>query len=985
MTLAQDYLDLTKQYSSKYGNKTLLLMQVGAFFEVYALRNKTGNITGSQIEDFARICDLTITDKHICVGTADVIMSGFRDYVLDKYLEKLQSAEYTVVVYVQDEPTSGTTRSLSAIYSPGTFFSQTSETITNNIMCIWIHKIRGKIIFGLSNIDIYTGKSSVFEYDTEFSHYSISCDELERFVHIYQPKEVIIIHNVEKKVIQTIIRHANFETRCIHCLNSGENGITNKDTLPRIKNCEKQVYQLEIYNKYFGVVLPDEYKHWTIAMQSYCYLLEFIYEHNPHLVSKICEPVFENSLNRMILGNHSLRQLNILSNNKKQTSSVANFLNRCVTVMGKRRLFNVIVSPRLDIDFLNKEYDICDYLLNNYDMVEMVREKLKGLKDYEKLTRKLVLKKITPRDLADLYNSLCVTKDLWGILSSDTKLKSYFDERGVRDLFPDGTVVLNKLNDDLDFNVCKEMGCGSIDYSIHFMNRGVDVEYDSLVDKYQGSLHALEQVREKLNNRVQQIESSKKTNQFVKIHKTDKMGYSLIATKRRVELLKSTIKSGDIIVVGVNSSGASSGENISIHLNELTYQKSTGSNYVISHETIYKLCKSILVLKDDLEQHLQSLYAEFLIQLLDYIEWLERFVDYISLIDVICCKAFIAKEFRYCRPEIVSQENNDPDQSYVNVEGLRHILIERLLTDELYVSNNVHLDCLQQGILLYGTNAVGKSSFIKSLGIAVIMAQAGFYVPCSKMTYYPFDYIFTRILGNDDLFRGLSTFAVEMLEFKAILKYANKKTLILGDELCSGTETTSAISIFVAGINSLYTSKSKFIFATHFHEIVEFDEIVTKERLSLKHMTVQYNPEEDRLVYERKLKIGPGTNMYGLEVCKALHLPDAFLEQAHKLRNKYYTKDLVLDYQTSHFNAKKIMGLCERCKKKKSTEVHHLQHQKDADKDGFIGEFHKNHMGNLISLCHDCHERLHKEIASCSKGHIRQKSGMDSTSILREV
>jgi hypothetical protein len=107
--------------------------------------------------------------------------------------------------------------------------------------------------------------------------------------------------------------------------------------------------------------------------------------------------------------------------------------------------------------------------------------------------------------------------------------------------------------------------------------------------------------------------------------------------------------------------------------------------------------------------------------------------------------------------------------------------------------------------------------------------------------------------------------------------------------------------------------------------------------------------------------------------------------KSHKLRNKYYTKDLVLDYQTSHFNAKKIMGLCERCKKKKSTEVHHLQHQKDADKDGFIGEFHKNHMGNLISLCHDCHERLHKEIANCSKGHIRQKSGLDSTSILREV
>ena len=968
MTLVQEYLDLTKQYISKYGEKTLLLMQVGAFFEVYALRNKLGKISGSQMEDFSRVCDLTMTDKQICVGKDNVMMSGFRDYVLDKYLEKLQTAEYTVVVYVQDEATSGTTRSLSAIYSPGTYFSQSSETITNNIMCIWIHKIRGRIIFGLSNIDIYTGRSTVFEYDTEYSHYSISCDELERFVHIYQPKEVIIIYNVDTGVLKTIIQHANFSTRCIHLLNSGEN-------LPRIKHCEKQVYQVEIYNKYFGQVMPEEYKTWTIAMQSYCYLLEFIYEHNPHLVSKISEPVFENSLNRMILGNHSLRQLNILSDNKKRNTSVANFLNRCVTVMGQRRLFNVIVSPRLDIEYLNQEYELCDYLLNHYDMVEIVREKLKGLKDYEKLTRKLVLKRITPRDLAELYESLSATKELWGILSNDVYLKQYLDYREVHELFPDGDVVLDKLKEVLDFDKCREMPCNGIDYSVNFMNSGVDIEYDALVDKYHGSLRALEVIRSELNSKVQQIESSKKTNQFVKIHKTDKMGYSVVATKRRVELLKSMIQSGETIIVDGET-------NITIQLRELQYHKSTGSNYVISHDKINQLCKSILVLKDNLEQHLCSLYGEFLSQLLDYIEYLERFVEFISLTDVIYCKAFIAKEFRYCRPEIVAKEDDTVGQSYVNVEGLRHILIERLLTDELYVTNDVDLDSSQQGILLYGTNAVGKSSFIKSLGIAVIMAQAGFYVPCSTMTYYPFDYIFTRILGNDDLFRGLSTFAVEMLEFKAILKYADKKTLVLGDELCSGTETTSAISIFLAGINSLYTSRSKFIFATHFHEIVEFDEIMTKERLSLKHMTVQYNPEEDKLVYERKLMPGPGTNMYGLEVCKALHLPEDFLKEAHQLRNKYYTKDLVLDYQSSHFNAKKLMGLCERCKKKKSTEVHHLQHQKDADEEGFIGKFHKNHMGNLIALCHECHEQLHKDT---SKGHVRQKTGLHSTGILREV
>ncbi len=495
MTLVEHYLDLTKQYIYTYGNKTLVLMQVGAFFEIYALQDKSGKLSGSQMEDVANICDLAITDKQICVGKANVMMSGFRDYVLDKYLEKLQKAEYTVVVYVQDEPISGTTRSLSGIYSPGTYFSQTSDTITNNIMSIWIHKIRDKIIFGLSNVDIYTGRSSVFEYDTEFSQYSISCDELERFVHIYRPKEVIIIHNIEcRKVLQTIIQHANFDTTCIHFLNS-------LDNLSRIKNCEKQVYQDKIYNKYFRCNLPNEYNHWTIAIQSYCYLLEFIYEHNPHLVSKISEPVFENSLNRMILGNHSLRQLNILSDNKKQTSSVANYLNRCVTVMGKRRLFNVIVSPRLDIDYLNKEYDICDYLLNNYKLVDFTRDKLKGLRDYEKLARKLVLNKITPRDLAELYDSLCITKDLYEFFSKDIKLNQYLNERQVSELFPDGQIVLDSIKDVLDLDVCREMGSGNIDYSIHFMNRGVDSEYDNLVDKYDGSFFALEVIREKLNKK----------------------------------------------------------------------------------------------------------------------------------------------------------------------------------------------------------------------------------------------------------------------------------------------------------------------------------------------------------------------------------------------------------------------------------------------------------------------------------------------------
>ena len=127
MALVKDYFEKTKAYQKQYGEKTIVLMQVGAFFEVYGLQNKTTeDISGSQIVDFSRICDMAIADKKICVGKDGVLMAGFGTYMLEKYLKKLQDAGYTTVVYTQDEQQKNTTRSLAGIYSPGTYFSNDS-------------------------------------------------------------------------------------------------------------------------------------------------------------------------------------------------------------------------------------------------------------------------------------------------------------------------------------------------------------------------------------------------------------------------------------------------------------------------------------------------------------------------------------------------------------------------------------------------------------------------------------------------------------------------------------------------------------------------------------------------------------------------------------------------------------------------------------------------------------------------------------------
>jgi len=189
----------------------------------------------------------------------------------------------------------------------------------------------------------------------------------------------------------------------------------------------------------------------------------------------------------------------------------------------------------------------------------------------------------------------------------------------------------------------------------------------------------------------------------------------------------------------------------------------------------------------------------------------------------------------------------------------------------------------------------------------------------------------------------------------------------LGDELCSGTESESALAIFVAGLMDLYAKGVSFLFATHFHEIIRFREMSEMPTLKLKHMAVRYDRENDCLIYDRVLRDGPGNRLYGLEVAKSLHLPDAFIEQAYKIRNEYFPEtrgELDMGVST-RYNSKKIRGICEMCKSEIGTETHHIQEQHLADDRGYInGVFHKNHAANLMSLCESCHLKTHANNAA---------------------
>ena len=966
MSLIKEYFELTEKYQNEYGEKTIVFMQVGKFFECYGYRDRDrerssgDSLSGSRIEECTRVCELKIANKNICVGEKDVVMAGFTLPFLEKYLKYLQEAGFTTVVYTQDEQCPDTTRSLAGIYSPGTYFaSDDASVLSNHISCVWIHSLDNKfslptlpkgqyIYVGISDVDIVTGKTTVFQYMEPWVPNSPTpYDELERFLSIHNPNEVICISNMPEAALDSILSYVNVRSAMIHKIVLS--ALTPKPTpmTERALRCEKQTYQKQVLDRFFGENVLDECIEHVFACQSFCFLLDFIYQHNPYLVRRLIPPMIENHSHRLILANHSLQQLNMIGTDKSRPGSkscIEALLNRCVTPMGRRQFTYALLNPTTDVVFLNREYDATSLLLGvNRDGI---RGMLASLRDLSKWNRQMFLNRMPPRHFFSLFQNVETIQWIWEDVYKVSGLFAYLLERN-RDfarVVDCCAVWKTAIQTHLDLDKIKEMDMGSSGFEVNFMKPGLDPELDEKVTLYETSVAQLEEIRQYFNTILSKCDG-KGTGDYVKLHETEKNCVRLVATKRRCALLKKNL---------------SPEENV-------TFEMQGASNQSIQTPHIHELCKNIYLIKSDIKNMVERAYHQFVKGLEAWqTEWL-ILVDFVTVVDMIYTKAHVASLWHYCRPTLVGGDK--AEGAFVKATGLRHALIEQIQEDELYVANQVEVGTERtRGVLLYGTNAVGKTSYIKSIGVAIIMAQVGLFVPATSFVYKPYKRLFTRILGNDNVFKGLSTFAVEMSELRVILNQAGSESLVLGDEVCSGTESVSAMSIFVAAVQRLHEARASFLFATHMHEIAQYSEITELTHLRIQHMAVMYDREKDRLIYNRELQEGAGDSMYGLEVCKSLHLPRDFLEQANHLRMKYFPEARnILSLKPSHFNAKKIVGFCEACGNSMASEVHHLQHQREALPDGFIeaeggsAPFHKNHAANLIALCERCHQLMHRE------------------------
>lgn len=338
--------------------------------------------------------------------------------------------------------------------------------------------------------------------------------------------------------------------------------------------------------------------------------------------------------------------------------------------------------------------------------------------------------------------------------------------------------------------------------------------------------------------------------------------------------------------------------------------------YLISHKIppFFKFEEDISVWCNALRGHYQNR------------QWIKRYIPsirsllhFIAEVDVAVASARVSYTYGLCRPRIIKTGR---DENFLQIMGLRHLPVESqgisYVANDIVMGNRDYLDLPYpstvmldsrvhdgadiNGVLLYGINSSGKSSLMKSIGIAVVLAQAGFFVPARSMTFSLLEGVYTRILSRDNAAKSLSTFGVEMLELNTIFHRITPKMLVLGDEISHGTETLSAVAIVASTVMELASKGVLFLLTTHLHQLSMVHELTRLRQVVSLHLSVRYDDAQDTLVYDRILRAGRGSSVYGLEFAESLHMQPSFLENAKRLREslaKEYTV-LELGHQKEH-------------------------------------------------------------------------------------
>ncbi len=931
--LTEIYFELQEYFEAKYGENTVVLMEIGSFFEVYEVNNEELKIgKAKEIAEFLNI-QLTRKNKSIIENSiSNPIMAGVPNFALERYLNRLvQSKKYTIVLIRQKGEPPNVKRYLSNIISPGTNFDYQVEASENYLVSLLIGENRGIYYAGYSAVDVTTGKCIVNEVYSTRDDKTYALDEIFNLLQTYNTSEVVLTFDCE------------LDKEFVYNYLEIKEHYTHNENQQRLKIS----YQNELFAKIFNInsiLSPIEYldleKH-PYASESLAFLLDFIIDHDPAIIEKLNRPIFLGNSHFVYLGNNALEQLNIISRDPNEMT-LLKLIDFTSTPIGKRVLKERLLNPIIDKTELERRYYLIESLKPNHKKLEAA---LKQVYDIERILRRIKLKKVHPFEINYLHSSL------YSIEKIHKELEQFqldIENFNIDEVYKFRVEIERIFN----LNSSAKFTKDQIDSNI--FNSGVNLFIDKTESEIAKITQQLEFIKEHINSFFDGAE-------VATIGQLESEGFFINLTKNRFSQIEDELLKSFVTIDGKH------------HFLKDFYFKRLKNSVKISSPLIEQLSREHSALHTRLVALVKNTYIEVLSDLEKlYSALLEKLITFIGELDFAISGAKCAVAYNYVKPEIV-------DENTLEFIALRHPIIESREENGIYIPNDLLLgevpkdlehnhitleasdSKVVKGVLLYGINSSGKSSFMKSVGIAVIMAQAGLFVPAAAMRFKLIDKLFTRIVSKDNLYKGLSTFAIEMLELKNIFNRATANSLILGDEISHGTETLSALSIVSAAIKRLSSIGSYFIFATHLHQLTKLQVIKELDNLIFLHLGVSYDEVNDKLIYNRKFEIGSGSTLYGLEFAKALHLDKEFLDTAYAIRKEltgdFSEVELLKKKKRSRYNKKLYLTKCAICNEVVD-DVHHIT-PKAKEKGGFIEHFKSNHKYNLIPLCKKHHDMVH--------------------------
>lgn len=987
-----EYVSYLNKYVQKYGQKTVIMMQVGMFHEFYGVDNELEKI--GNVKEISEILNIQMTrrDKKILENNRkNHLMAGFPSVAIDRYINILLNHQYTVVVVdqevVYEDDKKQINRVVSKICSPGTYIDECSNAENNFLASIYLKVESNNLLTaGLCSVDLSTGEIYIHEAYSSIEDTNYALDETYRFIQSYNPSEIILYgdgFNGEKYTWNEIIESLDLHNYVYHI----------KEKV--LKDYFKIGYQNKFLSKIYsntttGMLSIIEYldlENKQLSTASLIFALQFAYDHNEKIIQKLKRPEIWNKDNYLVLANNAINQLALINNVKNDNRSVYTLIDKTSTPMGKRLLKYRLLNPITDVKILNNRYGQVRDMLLNMDQIHNHKDSdekhkyiyqyyekyLNNIVDIERLLRKIRLKTIQPSEFNALDNSYSQILELLSDIKATTnfeQLSKLVNDNDVTDF----NKMISEYKSILDLEETSKYNLQTITDS--FFKIGYNLELDEISYQIKHYNEFFRQLTANISNKIQ------KNTECVNLKYGDGYGYYLNLTNNRYNILKKNWTNELTITVDQTKYQI----NLEQFRKEKVSSKSTSCN--LFSDKLSEISNKLIDLQNSIKVKTVELYMNFL-EIFDqkWSQLLDKISNIIAQIDLSKSVAKTSIQYGYHCPEIISSPNT---RSYLKAIKLRHPIIERVNKDILYVPHDISLNAEMQnngqtynlnGILVYGVNSCGKSSLMKSVGINLVLAQAGFFVPAKSFQYYPYKYVLTRIIGNDNIFKGMSSFQVEMAELRGILKRAGPDSLILGDEICHGTETISGISIVAAAIRYLSKKNSSFIFATHLHQLAEMNEITSLENVNNFHLRVKYEQESGKLIYDRNLMPGPGDPIYGLEVARAMQLDEEFLKDADKIRRKILDVDTeIYSTKKSHFNREVYVDKCQICSKQ-AEEVHHINFQCKADENHKIDHYHKNVKANLVAMCHNCHFKVHNPQKYTEKldirGYIQSTNGVE--------